>query len=82
MTKYREPENAWGIILGGLVMISVFGLLTWQQIQRINKESYWIIVRIWFIPVPVIILSGIGTIGGIVLFLRGISRSINKIFRR
>ncbi len=82
MRKYREPENSWGLILGGLVMIAIFGFLTWLQIQRINEDSYWIIFRIWFIPVPVIILSGIGTLAGMVLFFRGISAGLASLFRK
>ena len=82
MTKSNNSNDAMGLILGGLVLIALFGFLTWLQIVRINKDSYWVIYRLWFIPIPAILLSGIGTVGGVVLFFQGISASLSKVFHK
>lgn len=82
MAKFGNTENATGLILGGLVMIVIFGFLTWLQIERINKDSYWVIFRLWFIPIPAILLSGIGAVGGIVLFFQGIFASLSNVFHK
>jgi hypothetical protein len=77
-----KSESSIGQIFGGLALFAIFGFLTWLQVGRITKESYWIIFRIWFIPVPVIFLTGIATLGGIVLFFQGIFNSVSAISRK
>ena len=72
MTKYEDSENGLGKILAGLIIIIIFGLLTWYQIGRISRESYWVIFRIWFIPVPALLITGVGIIGGFILIFQGI----------
>jgi hypothetical protein len=69
-------------ILIGLALIAVFGFLSWLQLERISNESYWIIFRIWFIPVPAMLLTGVGTLGGAVLFFQGVFTGLCKMFRR
>lgn len=82
MTKSKNAESPVGQILGGLAMIAIFGFLSWLQIERINKESYWIIFRIWFIPIPAMLLTGIGTVAGVVLFFQGVFTGLSKVFRK
>ena len=77
-----KSESALSQILGALAMIAIFGFLTWLQIERIEKESYWVIFRIWFIPIPAILLTGLGILGGVVLFFQGISSGFKSLFRR
>jgi hypothetical protein len=75
----KNSSNSWERILIGLAIIAIFGFLSWLQIKRINEESYWIIFRIWFIPIPAMLLTGIGTLVGIVLFFQGIFSSPTKV---
>ncbi len=82
MNKYKESENGLGKILAGLLMGIIFGLLTWYQIGRISQESYWVIFRIWFIPVPAILITGAGTIGGFILLSQGIVSKCRTLFNR
>ena len=80
MTKYEDSENGLGKILAGLIIIIIFGLLTWYQIGRISRESYWVIFRVWFIPVPVLLITGAGTIGGFILIFQGIVSKCRRLF--
>lgn len=84
-----KSEDSLGQIFGGLAMMAIFGFLTWLQVGRIAKESYWIIFRIWFIPIPVILLTGLATLvggllllQGIALLLQGIASKLKSLFRR
>ena len=63
MTKSNKSEGSTGMIMGGLAMMANFGFLTWLQIGRISEESYWIIFRVWFIPVPIILVTAAGAEG-------------------
>jgi len=72
MSNRGKPDDGLVKILAGLVMIVIFGFLTWYQVGRISSESYWVIFRIWFIPVPAIIITGAITIGGFVLLFQGV----------
>ena len=56
-------------IWGSLLIVGVCGLLTYYQMIRIGKESYWVIFRVWFIPVPAIFLTGFGTLVGLISFI-------------
>mgnify|MGYP001058704952 CR=1 FL=1 len=78
MTTSKKSESALSQILGGLAIIAICGFLTWLQIERIDKESYWIIFRVWFIPVPVILITGLATLGGIVLLFQGIIAGLRR----
>jgi len=78
MTTSKKSESALSQILGGLAIIAICGFLTWLQIERIDKASYWIIFRIWFIPVPVILITGLATLGGIVLLFQGIIAGLRR----
>lgn len=78
MTTSKKSESALSQILGGLAIIAICGFLTWLQIERIGKESYWIIFRVWFIPVPVILITGLATLGGIVLLFQGIIAGLRR----
>lgn len=78
MTTSKKSESALSQILGGLAIIAICGFLTWLQIERIDKESYWIIFRVWFIPVPVILVTGLATLGGIVLLFQGIIAGLRR----
>jgi len=78
MTTSKKSESALSQILGGLAIIAIRGFLTWLQIERIDKESYWIIFRVWFIPVPVILITGLATLGGIVLLFQGIIAGLRR----
>jgi len=77
-----KSGESLGQILGGLVMMAIFGFLTWLQVERIAKESYWIIFRIWFIPIPVILLTGLVTLVGGLLLLQGIASKLISLFKR
>jgi len=77
-TTSKKSESALSQILGGLAIIAICGFLTWLQIERIDKESYWIIFRVWFIPVPVILITGLATLGGIVLLFQGIIAGLRR----
>jgi len=78
MTTSKKSESALSQILGGLAIIAICGFLTWLQIERIDKESYWVIFRVWFIPVPVILITGLATLGGIVLLFQGIIAGLRR----
>jgi len=78
MTTSKKSESALSQILGGLAIIAICGFLTWLQIERIDKESYWIIFRVWLIPVPVILITGLATLGGIVLLFQGIIAGLRR----
>ncbi len=69
-------------ILAGLTMMLIFGFLTWLQIERIAKESYWIIFRVWFIPIPAVLLTGLGTLVGGVLLFQGFASKLKSLYRR
>jgi hypothetical protein len=58
-------RSTWIRIFGIMALTTLFGFLTWLQIVRIQKESYWIIFRVWFIPIPVIIITALLTLFGI-----------------
>jgi hypothetical protein len=82
MTGNNRQEGSIGMILGGLAIMAVFGLLTRWQIERINDESYWIIFRVWFIPIPIVIITALGTLGGLVLFFQGLRAGFHNLSRR
>ena len=82
MTNYENSENDLGKILAGLIMIIIFGLLSWYQIGRISRESYWVIFRVWFIPVPALLITGVGIIGGFILIVQGIVCKCRRLLIR
>ena len=82
MTNYENSENDLGKILAGLIMIIIFGLLSWYQIGRISLESYWVIFRVWFIPVPALLITGVWIIGGFILIFQGIVSKCRRLLIR
>jgi hypothetical protein len=65
----QKQSNPLNKILIGIALVLIFGLLTWLQVERIAEESYWMIIRIWFIPIPVILLTTLGIVfGGFLIY--------------
>ena len=81
MVSAKKSEGSMGLMLGGLVMMAIFGFLTWLQIERINEESYWIIFRVWFIPIPIILFTALGSLGGLVVFFQGLVSGFRNLLR-
>jgi hypothetical protein len=64
----KRKEN----LLGGVITFAVAGAMTAWQILRWNHERAWIIFRLWFIPVPFILITGIAVVVGLFYFIRGV----------
>ena len=73
MSGSKQDDSPAFAILIGIGLVTVFGLLTWLQVARIAEESYWVIFRVWFIPVPAVLLTGLGTVGGLAVILQGLA---------
>ena len=67
MTK-KQKEN----LLGGIGAFAIGGAITALQILWWNHGRAWIIFRVWFIPVPLIVITGIISIAGIFVFIKGL----------
>ncbi len=55
----RVHYALWKLIGSALVFLVLF-TLTWLQISRFFNESYWVIFRVWFIPIPAVLLTIVG----------------------
>jgi hypothetical protein len=67
-------ENRKDKFYTGLVMIAIGAIpATWQIYKWISDgSSYWIIWRIWFIPLPLIVIAGLLIVGGLWWIAAGI----------
>ena len=76
----RGRNVLWKLI-GSAIMFSIFLVLTWLQISRFLEESYWVIFRVWLVPIPVIIFTGAGMLLSVYFFSISLGAVIQTLRR-
>jgi hypothetical protein len=59
-------------LFGGLALLAFGGGSTAWQIARWNSERTWVILRVWFFPIPWVLITAVLAVAGFIILLRGI----------
>ena len=74
VTVRSQSPVRWGLAAIGVLVCGAAAGATWWQIDRFDRESAWVIYRLGLVPVPLVAITAILVVFGLVMSIKAFLR--------